>query len=257
MHERIDLVGPVTPSSMKHEETIAREFLEKRFEMQPLYEPRGQNTPPDFSIKRIAFEVRRLNQHYIYPDGTIEGLEQVEYSLRRALFRELEKTRFSSERGSFYVLLNYARPLPVKAGEIARKLAREAHLHYSEGSTRKKTITAHGVTLQLLPATLAQGKAFVLGSDSDDDSGGFVGDIYLSNIRLALQEKIRKTRNIADKFDRWVLILVDTIIPGYSWKDDIAALKLDLEHFDSVLVINLDGSLSMEWPNRSLDDLGL
>ncbi len=54
----------------------------------------------------------------------------------------------------------------------------------------------------------------MMGYTVDDDSGGMLGDIYPTSIRLALEEKIAKTKDIADKFDRWILILIDDVLPG-------------------------------------------
>ena len=79
-----------------------------------------------------------------------------------------------------------------------------------------------------------------------------VGEIYLRSIQLALEEKIRKTSTIAEKFDRWVLVLVDSIMPGISWVEDVGPMTLDLQHFSSIAIINPDASLALEWPNASL-----
>jgi hypothetical protein len=74
--------------SIKAEEQISARFIAGYFGVEPVYEPLGRGSPPDFCIERIAFEVRRLNQFHIQADGTYEPLEQVEYALRvRRRFR--------------------------------------------------------------------------------------------------------------------------------------------------------------------------
>ena len=78
------------------------------------------------------------------------------------------------------------------------------------------------------------------------------GDIYPTSIRLALEDKIAKTKHIADKFDRWVLILVDDVLPGMMEPNDVGPLDLNLDHFRSVVIINPDASLALEYPNGSL-----
>lgn len=90
------------------------------------------------------------------------------------------------------------------------------------------------VTLDLIASSTSTGKAFMMGYTVDDDSGGMLGDIYPTSIRLALEEKIAKTKDIADKFDRWILILVDDVLPGIMEPNDIGPLDLDLQHSTSL-----------------------
>lgn len=237
---------------MKREERIAKAFLKAYFGIEPVYEPLGHGCPPDFQIGSTVFEVRRLNENYIREGGKPEGLEQASYSLNKAVLGELGDVPFSSRMGSFFVGLRFARPLRAKPGKIARELAKKARLHYSSASRVRQTITASGVTAELIPASTARGRAFVPGFEVDDESGGLLGEIYRNNIQVALEEKISKTRKLAQNFDRWVLLLVDSIAPGTSWLDEVGAMTLDLQHFNSVAIINPDGSLEVEWPRNSL-----
>ena len=105
-----------------------------------------------------------------------------------------------------------------------------------------------GVTLDLIASSTSTGKAFMTGYTVDDDSGGMLGDIYPTSIRLALEEKLAKTKDIADKFDRWILILVDDVLPGIMEPNDIGPLDLDLHHFNVVAILNPDASLALEYP---------
>lgn len=237
---------------MKREEKIAEAFLKGYFQEDPIYEPLRKSAPPDFCIGRTAFEVRRLNQNYVYKDGTPEGLEQVSHSLNRAVYRELGKIPLSRHGGSFFWGLDYERPLRASVSKTAKEIARKACSYYSTGSRATQTITTQGVVVELIPASNSYARAFLPGYDADGDSGGLVGEIYVSSIRLALEDKIRKTRTIAEKFDRWVLVLVDAIMPGTPWIEDVGPVTLDLKHFNSVVVINPDGSLELEWPSASL-----
>jgi hypothetical protein len=45
-------------SLMKYEEKIAVSFLKSYLRREPVYEPLGESTPPDFSIETTALEVR-------------------------------------------------------------------------------------------------------------------------------------------------------------------------------------------------------
>lgn len=236
---------------MKREEKIADSFLKERFGQEPAYEPLGENTAPDFSIGRTAFEVRRLNQ--IHADnGTAESLERAAYPLETALRGELSKIPFSSEIGSFFWGLRFERPLRSAVGKIAREIAREARVHYLNATRFKQTVTAHGVEVELIPASNSYGKAFLSGYTVDGDSGGWVNQVRLTNIEFALKEKIEKTERVARKFDRWFLVLVDSITAGISWDDDLGLMSLELGHFHGVTVLNSDGSPAMEWPRNSI-----
>jgi hypothetical protein len=237
---------------MKPEETIARTFLETYFRKDPLYEPLGRSLVPDFSIDSTAFEVRRLNQNYVCDDGRTEGLERVSYSLNTAVRGELSKIQFRPAVGSFYWSISYERPLRAEVGIIAKEIARVAASCYFAVPKGRRTAAAHGVTAEFIPATSAYKHAFVSGYEVDGDSGGFVGDIYLKNIRLALSDKIKKTQIVAPKFDRWVLVLVDSIMSDTSWVGELGSIILDLQHFNSVVVIDSNRVLTMEWPAKSL-----
>ena len=237
---------------MKSEELVASEFLAKHFNRKPIYEPLGKSTAPDFCIAGTAFEVRRLNQRYFDEDGSNEGLEQVDIPLNRALERELSRISFSPQGGTIFWGSRFRRPLTDEMSSIVRQLGESAREYYLEGSRGAREITVGGVTLDLFPASDPVGKALIKGYRGDEDSGGMFGDIYPTSIRLALEDKIAKTKHIADKFDRWVLILVDDVLPGMMEPNDVSPLDLNLDHFRSVVIINLDASLALEYPNGSL-----
>jgi hypothetical protein len=237
---------------MKREEQIASAFLKSYFGTDPNYEPLGKSHAPDFCIGATAFEVRRLNQQFFHEDGTAEGLEEVEIKLRRAIGGELAKIPLSPTVGSYFWGMNFARPLKASVSDIAREIAKEALAHYSKGAKVNRTITSGGVTVQLGVLNDSYRNAFVSGYEIDDDSDGMFGEIYLDSIQLALEEKINKTQDIKGQFSRWVLVLVDFILPETLWATELGTIIFDRGHFDSIAVINLDGSLALEWPTDSL-----
>ena len=240
---------------MKREEHVASEFLTKRFNRKPLYEPLGESTPPDFSIDGTAFEVRRLNQRYIYLDGSNEGLEEVDIPLNLALHKELSKIPFSDQGGTIFWGSKLKRPLTGEMRSIVNQLGAAAQEYYLECSRKPREITAGGVMLDLFAANAPTGKALRMGYTGDDDSGGMFGDIYPTSIRLALEEKITKTKEVANKFNRWALILVDEVLPGMMEPNDVGPLDLNLSHFNSVAIINpMNASLELEYPEGSLKD---
>jgi hypothetical protein len=236
---------------MKREEQIAYEFLTKCFGEEPRYEPLGKSTAPDFAIASTAFEVRRLNQRYFNEDGSNEPLEDADFRLNRAVRETLAKTPFTNEGGSFRWGLKFKRPLKDEPGKIAKRLADVARDYYRQGCRKQLDVASDGVTLDLIPVDVVNGRAFLSGYDFDGDSGGMLGDIYPVSIRLALEGKISKTKTIANKFDRWILVLIDDIF-GLTNTEEIGPIDLKLEHFNGVVVLNQDGSVALEWPEGSL-----
>jgi len=236
---------------MKPEERIASEFLTKHFSRMPTYEPLGQSTPPDFSIGETAFEVRRLNQRFLNKDGVNEGLEQIDIPLNIALRRELSRIPFSAQGGTVLWGSRFRRPL-TDMTTVVNQLAHAAQQYYSGASRAPKEIVIGGVTLDLFPASEPLGQAMILGYRGDDDSWGMFSDIYPTSIRLALEDKIKKTKSIANKFERWVLVLVDDILPTMMEPSDLGPLDMNLGNFRSVVIINPDASLALEYPNGSL-----
>ncbi len=237
---------------MKKEEESTSSFLKACFAFEPTYEPLGHCRPPDFSIRNIAFEVRRLNENFVHKDGTVEGLEQLDHRLSRAMTGELENIPFSAHLGSFAFMLRYSRTRRLEPAKVAKGLAKKAHAHYLSGLRTPQRIEAHGADAELIPLRNCHGRAFVRPFEFDEQGGGLVGDIYRTNIEIALREKIRKTKAIADKFELWFLILVDSITPEILWRHELGHFSPDLQHFSGIVVINFDGALAMEYPNNSL-----
>jgi hypothetical protein len=239
-------------TTMKPEEKSAATFLLGRFKAEPVYEPLGRNRAPDFSIGQTAFEVRRLNQRYFHEDGSEEALEYIDYRLSGAVYGELSKIPFSRERGTFFWGLDFQRPIHDEPGNIAREFARIARRYYEGNSREEMEIHLGNVGLLIFPSDVALDFAFVPGFRGDNDSGGCFGAIYPASIRLALAEKVTKTEAIATEFEHWGLLLIDDIGSGMLQANDVGKLELELQHFDSLAIINWDGSLALEYPEGSL-----
>jgi hypothetical protein len=237
---------------VKREEETALKFLQRYYGTEPIHEPLGACTTPDFSIGTTAFEVRRLNQHYFHDDGSAEPLEELRFRLFRILDQELGRIESLSERGSFFWELGFNRPLSIEVRSIAKRLATMARQYYEAGYKESREIVVGHVTLGLRPSSKLLGKAFVWGAATDGDSGGFLGDIYYRNIPVALKEKITKTAKVAGHFERWVLVLIDPFYGDVVAPGDVARLDLKLEHFNAIAVVTSGGSLALEWPEGSL-----
>lgn len=236
---------------MKPEEQIAAAFLERCYRQQPHYEPLGRDKPPDFAIERTAFEVRRLNQYFVYEDGRKEGLEQIAVPLSRRLARAFDQVPYDETRGTFWWILRFRRPLEVEPRLIIRDLTGLLRDYYAGQSKESKEFSAHAVTIEIIPANQQHGKAFLPFMSLDADSGGFIGRLYQENIEHALEEKIAKTQTIVDRFERWVLVLVDYILSGIAVSDEIGQPRFDLQHFTSILIIDENGQLTLDLPTGS------
>jgi hypothetical protein len=73
---------------------------------------------------------------------------------------------------------------------------------------------------------------------------------YPEDFRRLAVERFKKCENI-EWLDRWVLVLVDDVLPGMMEPSDVGALDLNLDHFRSVVIVNPDASLALEYPNGS------
>lgn len=240
---------------MKKEEKSAQIFLKNYFKKEPIYEPIQKSSPPDFCIDNIAFEVRRLNQNYVYENGNIEGLEQLTYALGK-VYNELKQVPFLPKRGSFWWKIKYARPLPVKVHKIVKDLIKQVCNYYSSNELIAcKNFASYGVTIELTPTGKLYKEAFLSTIEIDNDSDGLIRDLYRDNIQIALKDKIEKTKNIKDKFAYWVLVLVDAITPGIAWVDEMKVINFKIQHFTSIVIINQNGIYLMEWPDNSLNTL--
>jgi hypothetical protein len=92
-------------------EELARKYLEHIGSTSIEYEPDG-NVPPDFIVnKRIAVEVRRLNQNELASIG-FRGLEETEIPLRERIRTLLASFGPSRSGTSWFVCYTFRRPLP-------------------------------------------------------------------------------------------------------------------------------------------------
>lgn len=96
---------------MRPTERLAAEYLHAIGFGDVQYEPDG-NIPPDFlADRRVAVEVRRLNQNVVQQDGAMEGLEKTFIPLWQHLSRHLPTLGPSKSGESWYVSFDMRRPL--------------------------------------------------------------------------------------------------------------------------------------------------
>ncbi len=88
---------------------------------------------------------------------------------------------------------------------------------------------------------------FSLGIFNDFDDGGWVIDMYATELNHCIEEKSRKIRHLVQKYPNWWLVLVDHL--GYISREDkrtVLDLITSKNLFSQVKVIRSDGSLVLE-----------
>jgi hypothetical protein len=141
------------------------------------FEPEGESKRPDFLVDdRIAAEVRRLNQNEACspPGTTARGLEQVAIPVWKNIQRLLPSLGASKGQVSWYVFINYSRPVP---GRRQIEDAIRRHLKAFRDSPIQNPTTIpifDNFVLKLFPAGRLYSDYFVMGGRSDYDSGGWV-----------------------------------------------------------------------------------
>ena len=196
---------------MDHSERLADQYLRSLNLGGVVYEPDG-NIPPDFLVGTgIAVEVRRLNQNYQFADGSMQGLEELAIPLWKRFKTYLPSLGKSVNGECWYVGLDFRRPLeewrtlrPLVESELRAFMARPLR------SQTTVQITP-SLSLDLLRAGKDHGSFFLLGPQSDDDSGGWVMGEVERNLRLCITEKEKKIEPNRLKYPKWWLVLADHI----------------------------------------------
>ena len=95
---------------MDKEEKLSLEYLESLGFENISYEPDG-NIPPDFLIdKRIAIEVRRLNQNFLSGDRN-SGLENIRFPLFHKIQNLLSDIKSDAFEKSYFISYTFRRPI--------------------------------------------------------------------------------------------------------------------------------------------------
>jgi hypothetical protein len=221
---------------MDRSERLAEKYLTGVGLGAVVFEPDG-NIPPDFVVDgRIGVEVRRLNQNYTDGSGQPEGLEEVSIPLVQRLKRLLPTLGPSVHGESWYVCIDYSRP--IGNWRLLESRIRQGLLAFMRQPLRERTDipVAPNVTLDLLLAGRDYGSFFVLGASGDNDSGGFVLAELEKNLRLCISEKERKIAPYRGKYPEWWLVLSDHI--------DFALDVEDREYFRSHIMRNVPHSFA-------------
>jgi len=222
---------------MDASEELAKKYLEHIGSTSIEYEPDG-NVPPDFVVnKRIAVEVRRLNQNEPARGG-FRGLEETEIPLRERIRTLLTSFGPSKSGVSWFVFYTFRRPLPPWK-ELRSALS--SHLRSFVMDEREKSFKVDDAfDIQFLRSSGPHPTLFLLGGYDDDDSGGWVLEETRNNLRLCIDEKTLKIARFRNRYPEWWLVLVDRI--GYGVDECDRALyreQLRVKHtWDKIILLN-------------------
>lgn len=194
---------------MNYEEQIVNDYL-ATISQDVQYEPDG-NIPPDFLIdNNIAIEVRRLNQN-LFSDLKTVGLEQDRYKIINSLNEVFEKYENQNEDKSYWVGLHLSRPIG-KILKIKKTAERELNSFLSSKPQLPYTIKlSNNIEIMIINCFTKRKEKFVIGLETDFDSGGLVTSMYIDNINFCISEKSQKISHYISKYNEWWLVLVDYI----------------------------------------------
>lgn len=227
---------------MNAAERIAEKYLQSVGYELVEFEPDG-NVTPDFLLnKRVAVEVRRLNQNHENASGNTKGLEETAIPLVHK-FEQLLKSLGPSINGeTWFAALDFTRP--IERWSTLRPKIESVLSDFRLASSREQRTFQVGraLELDLIRASKDHGNTFILGGYSDGDSGGWVMSEVERNLRICISEKERKIAPHRYKYPEWWLLLVDYIDYGMEEEDRMFFRESVMPHikhsFDKIIFVN-------------------
>jgi hypothetical protein len=204
-----------------------------------VHEPDG-GIPPDFLIdRRIAVEVRRLDQ--THDDGTgPRGLDEAGIPLWAALKRHLAQMGPAVGGTSWFIHVRYSRPIP-KLKTLRRELdqALKPFMSNPVGDHLTRLLPS-GIELTGWRTPNGKDTFFSLGAGNDEERGGWILDEMDKNIQLCIAEKTAKIAPYRDRYPVWWLVLPDLIGRGLSAFDEsMFHDQVKISHnFDRLVLLN-------------------
>lgn len=131
------------------------------------------------------------------------------------------------------------RPLP-KSKQIKKALTASVTEFLSHNESVPFRCIIGNLEISLVKSVHAQIEAVTPGLFSDQNSGGWVEEIYHKEIQQCINEKsLKVTKNAKTNYPRWALILVDTI-GFFKQSDNLKECPFDIKQFESVTIISTD-----------------
>lgn len=208
---------------MNKDEKIVYDYLRTNGFKSIKPEPDG-NIPPDFSINdQIALEVRRLNENYL-KDGRVLGFQEENIKLWSFMRSFASNYNNDKLRTSYWLSFDYERPLP-KFSELKKLLKNKLDSFINHPTFDEIIEIVPSLRIRLRPNVKGEKCKITIASSHDDNSGGCVLSIYISNIEFCIQEKTEKINQYLDKYSEWWLVLVDSIVYGINEPYEIERIK--------------------------------
>ena len=240
---------------MDQSESHVRDYLESLGLGRVVYQPDG-NVPPDFAVGgRIAVEVRRLNENELTESGGFRGLETDRISTGRKFHALLRSLGPAKSGTSWFIGCKLKRPIP-RWKEIEDDLRRELEGFRDNQDRQKLSVLriAEGFEVEIIhQASTPHPTCFVFAGCNDRDMGGFVfGDVEW-NLRLCVEDKIRRIAGVRHKYPEWWLVFADHIGFGVDACDqELYRQHLDIEHdLDRLILLSpVDTTRAFEVPRK-------
>ncbi len=232
---------------MDEQEKIVEKYLKAQGYKNIEHEPDG-NIPPDFLLsKKIAIEVRRLNQNVVIEDDKLKkmeevkfkGLEEVRIPLYDSIIKILSEFDYQPIDKSYFVRLKFKRPLP--DFKIVKKKLKEMLSEFYDNPKNEKIELKiiENLTIKISPASKPMEKFFNMGGILDLNRGGWVFSEMEKNLELCSNKKLKKVEKFREKYEIWWLALVDNIGYGLSEKElNIDPGVVKDHNWDKILIIN-------------------
>ena len=226
---------------MNNDEKIANKYLCSLGNI--VFEPDG-NIAPDFLLNnRTAIEVRRLNQNFIGVDKT-NGLEELSIPFIRQIDNELAKYPYIHGGSSYFLRLKYRRPIG-SLKNIKKRLKESLKDFELNGEVYPKCYSlSENVEIEIGAEARNIATKYNIGILRDWDSGGWLVNMYSTEINYCIKEKSQKISSHLSRYSEWWLILVDRIggIDSES-KKEVLSYITSAKEFKKVIVLNYESKV--------------
>ena len=206
---------------MDDSEKLAEIFLRNSGFTDVRYEPDG-NVPPDFlADRRVAVEVRRLNQNYDDGRGKgLRGLEETAIPLGQWIRNYLMGLGPGPVNGqSWFVYYRFSRPTP--PFKDLKQALDDLLLPFMKSADPQPFKTQLRVAgkfwITVFRAQSPMSTFFRLAGNSDEQSRGWLINEIEINLNHCIEEKTSKINSYQTKYKEWWLVLSDHI--GYGLDD--------------------------------------
>lgn len=233
------LLSKEVHARVKKEECHVKKLLIHRGHVDIQYEP-DRNVPPDFLVdKRIAVEVRRLNENFT-GGHEIEGLEQEVLRLWSRIGKLCDDLGPSRDGQSWYVTPSFSRPVEAWKSLWPKVQVALKNFKACGTQTELKISLAGSFVLEFMPAGSPHPTFYVMNAPDDRDSGGWLLQQIKSNIQICVAEKTKKVAEHRARYLEWWLALVDEVSYGLDNRDqrELREIMPAISEWDKVIIVS-------------------